>query len=188
MQPKRSMHKPQPNTKALWALRGFSLIELLVTMLLLAVGLLGVANLLIKGVSNSANVEYIAKANQISADMADRIRANAAYFKNNPTAPANNAYLLNSSAADNAPEKWTEAMSTATGSIALEDKKIFMTSLTKLLPMGRGKIVGDANTPNKVIITIAWQNCAGTLSATELAKCRTSPDAAFMTQVIELRI
>jgi type IV pilus assembly protein PilV len=58
--------------------RGFGLIEVLVTILILVFGLLGVAGLLVKGVSNAANTEARIKANNLLADMADRIRANPA--------------------------------------------------------------------------------------------------------------
>ena len=57
---------------------GFSLIEVLVTMLILAFGLIGVAGLLVSGVSNAAASEALTKANQLAADMADRMRANPA--------------------------------------------------------------------------------------------------------------
>ncbi len=45
-------------------------------MLILAFGLLGVAGLLVGGISNAAGSESLNKANQLASDMADRIRAN----------------------------------------------------------------------------------------------------------------
>ena len=49
--------------------KGFSLIEVLVTMLVLAFGLLGVAGLLVGGVSNASSSEAFSKASQLAADI-----------------------------------------------------------------------------------------------------------------------
>lgn len=63
---------------------GFTLIETLVAMVVLAVGMLGIAALYIEGLrSGQASVSRTTAVN-LAADMADRIRAN-------PTAPASYA-------------------------------------------------------------------------------------------------
>jgi type IV pilus assembly protein PilV len=64
--------------------RGFTLVETLVAMVVLAVGMLGIAALYIEGLrSSQASVSRTVAVN-LAADMADRIRAN-------PTVPASYA-------------------------------------------------------------------------------------------------
>ena len=58
-------------------LRGFSLIEVLVSIVVLSVGLLGVAALQVGGLRVSQSSFYRAQAAQLATDMADRLRANA---------------------------------------------------------------------------------------------------------------
>jgi type IV pilus assembly protein PilV len=55
---------------------GFTLIEVLITMVLLAVGLLGLAALQAKALQNNQNSYYRSQATQFAYDIADRIRAN----------------------------------------------------------------------------------------------------------------
>ena len=57
-------------------LRGFSLIEVLVSIVVLSVGLLGVAALQVSGLRVSQSSYYRAQAAQLATDMADRLRAN----------------------------------------------------------------------------------------------------------------
>jgi prepilin-type N-terminal cleavage/methylation domain-containing protein len=65
------MNSIKPTTKLSSAMgqKGFSLIEVLVTMVILAFGLLGVAGLLVGGVSNAAGSEAFSKASQLAAQL-----------------------------------------------------------------------------------------------------------------------
>lgn len=56
--------------------RGFSLIEVLVSIVVLSVGLLGAAALQVGGLRVGQSSFYRAQAAQFAADMADRLRAN----------------------------------------------------------------------------------------------------------------
>jgi len=58
--------------------QGFTLIEILVTMFILAVGLLGLASLLVNGMRNNQGAYLRTQASILAYDMADRIRANRA--------------------------------------------------------------------------------------------------------------
>jgi type IV pilus assembly protein PilV len=68
--------------------RGVSLVEVLVALVVLSVGLLGVAALLVQSVQGTRTALYRTKAVNLVSDMADRIRANAsagaAYATANP--------------------------------------------------------------------------------------------------------
>jgi type IV pilus assembly protein PilV len=57
--------------------RGFSLIEVLVSIVVLSGGLLGVAALQVTGLRVGQSSFYRAQAAQLATDMADRLRANA---------------------------------------------------------------------------------------------------------------
>jgi type IV pilus assembly protein PilV len=56
--------------------RGVSLIEVLVAMVILSLGLLGLANLQTVGLRNTHGATLISQASLLAYDMADRIRAN----------------------------------------------------------------------------------------------------------------
>lgn len=55
---------------------GMTLVEVLVTLLVLSVGMLGVATLLVLGIRNSQSAMLRTHAVHVVSDMADRIRAN----------------------------------------------------------------------------------------------------------------
>ncbi len=164
--------------------RGFSLIEVLVTMLILAFGLLGVAGLLVGGVSNAAGSESLNKANQLASEMADRIRANPAVALG-----ATSEYLINENGAwEGQPHLWVDA-APAGASIAINDVANWMTSIATQLPSGRGRIYNTVGGgARQVNIQIAWSSCFGTLSDAERTKCRDDSANAFRSINFELRL
>ncbi|MBK9246481.1 MAG: type IV pilus modification protein PilV [Burkholderiales bacterium] len=58
-------------------MQGFSLIEVLVAIVVLSIGLLGLAALQVSGLRVGQSSFYRAQAAQLATDMADRLRANA---------------------------------------------------------------------------------------------------------------
>jgi type IV pilus assembly protein PilV len=153
---------------------GFSLIEVLVTILILAFGLLGVAGLLVKGVSNASSSEAMAKASQLAADMADRIRANPAVALS-----ATSEYLTG----------YGDAIPGNPISIAQQDKRDWMTALAVQLPQGKGRIYNTvAGGQRQYNIEIRWSNCMGTTNDSEANACLNSPGTAFKTLNFELRL
>ena len=72
---------------------GFTLIEVLIAMLVLAVGLLGLAGLQATSLSNSQSAYNRSQATQLADDLADRMRANipgvATYTTGSPAPIAN---------------------------------------------------------------------------------------------------
>jgi type IV pilus assembly protein PilV len=57
--------------------KGFTLIEVLVTLFILAIGLLGLAGLLFEGMRNNQGSYLRTQASIMAYDMADRMRANS---------------------------------------------------------------------------------------------------------------
>jgi type IV pilus assembly protein PilV len=68
---------PPPDRGAAARQRGVSLIEVMVTVVILSLGLLGLAGLQANGLRASQSAFYRAQAAQYALDMTDRIRANA---------------------------------------------------------------------------------------------------------------
>ena len=69
---------------------GFTLLEVLVTAIILAIGLLGLAGLQVFGLKNNQSAYMRSQATLLAYDIADRMRANPVGFRdgayNNPTA------------------------------------------------------------------------------------------------------
>jgi type IV pilus assembly protein PilV len=151
---------------------GFSLIEVMVTLVILSFGLLGVAGLLVGGVSNAASSESLAKASQLAADMADRMRANPAM-----AVSATSQYIVDYS--DETPANPT--------SIAEKDKKVWREALAAQLPQGDGKITIDSAN-RKADIEVRWSNCMGTINDSERTACTNNSSIVFKTIKFELRL
>ena len=149
---------------------GFSLIEVMVTLVILSFGLLGISVLLVKGISNSSSSESMSKANLLVADMADRIRANPAVAK-----IPHNEYLRN----------YEAPMSSSSHTIAQNDMNEWLKSLQAQLPQGDGEITLDSST---LVIGVRWSNCIGTLSTADREGCKNKSDAAFKSINYELRL
>jgi type IV pilus assembly protein PilV len=71
---------------------GFTLLEILVSLVILAIGLLGLAGLQAAGLKNNHSAYHRSQATQLSYDMADRMRVNVAgisfYVAGTPAASA----------------------------------------------------------------------------------------------------
>lgn len=182
---KNILFAPRLNHGVRHGQRGFSLIEVLVTVLILAFGLLGVAGLLVKGVSNAASSEAMSKASQLASELADRMRAN-------PTIAISSGsqYLLNTGDANAAAVNWTADKPTdveAATSVALKDKQDWMKALEAQLPLGRGRVTND-DSARKVLIEVAWSSCMGTISDAEKTACTDNSATAFKKIMFELRL
>lgn len=143
-------------------------------MLILAFGLLGVAGLLVSGISNAAASESLSKASQLAADMADRIRANPA-----AALSATSEYITT----------YAESPPVNPTSIAQQDKKAWMDALAAQLPQGQGRIYNTVGGGQRQYnIEVRWSNCLGTISDVDRNSCINNSAAAFRTINIELRL
>jgi type IV pilus assembly protein PilV len=123
------------------------LLEVLIALVVLSIGLLGIAALQGVGLRSSHGAALTSQANLLAYDMADRIRANRTGFANtlnvtsNCTEPAE------------AP--------TSPAELAAADVAEWSCSLEELLPAGSGRIVGSPGADPRVTvytITIEWQD------------------------------
>lgn len=126
---------------------GFTLLEVLVAMLVLSIGLLGLAGLMASSMRNNQSAYHSTQATWLAYDILDRIRANRA-----------GALAGDYNAALSSPACSTAAPS---GTIAAQDIGGWKNMIACALPEGAGSItVTPAN--RQVSITIQWNDSRGT--------------------------
>lgn len=115
---------------------GFSLIEVLIAVIILSIGLLGLASLQLAGTKNNQDAYYRSQATMLANDIADRMRANRDSARNGD---------YETGLGDSAP---------GGGSIAAQDLTAWKDRLDDVLPAGQGAI--DLGSDNTVEIIIQW--------------------------------
>ena len=127
-------------------MRGFTLTEVLVTLVVLGIGLLGLAGLQARSLQHNNNAYQRTQATFLAYDILDRMRAN-------PVGIEEGRY--------NSIETWALSGSPACASgndcapeqLAENDAHEWATLLTNALPSGQGSVTGtDPNLPFTVII------------------------------------
>ena len=131
---------------------GFTLIEVLISMLILAVGLLGLAGLQATGLRNNLSAYNRSQATQLAYDMADRMRANV---DDAGTFGASTYITINpiSGAAEQVTCATVAGCSTAL--MAQQDLFEWNRDLTTILPSGLGAI---AVAGTLFTITVSWDD------------------------------
>jgi type IV pilus assembly protein PilV len=129
--------------------QGFTLIEVLVTMVIMAVGLLGLAGLQVTSLRNTESAYQRSQASLLANDILDRMRANSTgvgsgdYNDIDTTAPL--------SATDCGANVCTPTQ------MATYDDSDWHAQIASLLPSGTGSVTG--NGANSVFtITITWDD------------------------------
>lgn len=133
------------NGKTLKNQSGFSMIEVLVTVLILSFGLLGMANLITAGMRANTTAQYRSIATQQTLDMADRMRANLAGVR---------AGSYDAIAADIPVANDCFAAECDFGQMATYDQAQWNTINAAVLPNGVGTVAGDL--ANGFLITLMW--------------------------------
>lgn len=132
--------------------QGFTFIEVLIALVVLSIGLLGLAGLQTLGLRANHSAYLRTQATLLAYDMADRMRTNL-----DEVHAAGGTYnSVSASAASGTPPSCNAVGSPCTASqIATKDVYQWRTDLGNLLPSGRGKITGDGTT---YTITIMWDD------------------------------
>ena len=136
--------------------KGFSLVEVLVALVVMSVGMLGIAALYLEGLRAGRTALYRTTAVNLAADMADRIRANR---------NAGTAYAGTGPGADgtcvNGPADCTAAQ------LADDDWFDWTNELNAQLPEGAGgQVTVTGTTPRTYTITVAWPELGQDVPAT----------------------
>lgn len=141
----QSRHHNRLTTARLSTLGGFTLIESMVALLVLSVGLIGVAALHGQGLNASRTAVYRTAAINLSADMADRIRVNRLGGSAYGNAAANNS-CGPGGGVDCTPSQ-----------MAAHDLFEWQARIGQQLPGGTGSVAVDATTtPTTYTISVTW--------------------------------
>jgi type IV pilus assembly protein PilV len=144
--------------------RGFTLIEVLVTVVILAVGLLGLAGLQVTSLNNQMESYQRAQAMLMLEDMANRIRSNAAAAKVGAYGEGNDYGLQGED--DCSSKIVTAERDLCEWNIALAGAGVKLDSNNAGSILGaRGclqSIPGSANGETNIRLTIAWQGMSKT--------------------------
>jgi len=116
---------------------GFSMLEALVTLVIVSLGLLGIAGIIANSLKVNQGAQARSQASWLANDIIDRMRANRITAEGG-------AYTLASCAA--AP---------AGGSVANDDLSQWCAAVAAALPTGTGSVALAAN---KVTVTVQWDD------------------------------
>ncbi|MEZ5562046.1 MAG: type IV pilus modification protein PilV [Gammaproteobacteria bacterium] len=146
---------PARSTTAPSAVRGFTLIEVLVALVVMSVGMLGIAALYLEGLRAGRTAIYRTTAVNLAADMADRIRANQR---------AGNAYAGNGPGADQSCVNGDEDCTPA--ELASDDWFSWSSQIDAQLPEGASaEILASAGPAPVYTITLRWPEIGQTEAA-----------------------
>lgn len=121
---------------------GFTLLEVMIAVLILGIGLLGLAHLQITSLKHNQSAEFRSYASVMAADMLDRMRANRFAAQNGNYAIDIDADPPNS-----------------TDTIADADISQWLQQIAAVLPQGDGEISCDVFNPDQSFIcdvTVSW--------------------------------
>lgn len=124
---------------------GFSMLEVLITVLILSFGLLGMASMVTTGMKSNLTSHYRSVATQQTQDIADRMRANLAGVRSG----SYDALETNIPASNDCVAAGCDA-----AQIAVYDHAQWNTANSILLPGGTGTIAG--NLAIGFVITVMW--------------------------------
>ena len=137
---------------------GFTLLEILVAMVVLSIGLLGLAGLQAVSLNNNQIAYYRSIASQQTYDIADRMRANLVGI----TAGSYNNLTSSSTPAGMAGTDWTQ----------------WLNNTAAMLPSGSGSVCLATNAP--VDLTYETTPCTNTCAATTASAYNTNANSPFV--------
>lgn len=126
--------------------RGVGLVEVMIALLVLSIGLLGVANLQLSGLRMTQEAYFHSQAAVLAQDIIDRMRAN-------PSAAGDDAYLRSSFAEEEKAPSCAPVM--LDGSVAQQDLALWTQRLACALPAGDGTVVRRDD--GVMRITVRWR-------------------------------
>ena len=120
--------------------RGFSMIEVLITMVILSIGLLGVAGMQVAGLQSNRSAYFRSQATIIAYDMIDRMRTNVDGVTSN---------LYDALDSANPPSTPPTCINTTSGcsaaSLADNDLQEWVDDHLSMLPAGSGSVTRNGN-------------------------------------------
>ena len=143
---------------ALGRCHGFTLIEVLVALVVLSIGMLGIAALHVEGLRSARTALTRTTAVTLASDMADRIRANRT---------ATIEYNAVVTSADTDANCEPNGPGCTVAELAHHDKAVWLGAIQGALPDGPGTIdCDDAEDPATYTITISWSEVGADVPST----------------------
>jgi type IV pilus assembly protein PilV len=143
--------------------RGITMIESLVALVVISIGMLGIAGLYLSSLQAGRSANLRVQAVNLAAEMADRIRANR------------NARVAYTLAAGNLPSAVACSGSTdcTPAQLAQSDQNIWVLAIRDplRLPAGNGSIAFTDNpgaTPDRYEISVSWREAGSSIDASYL--------------------
>lgn len=128
------------------AQKGFSLIEVLVTIVIISFGMLGVAGVIVNSLKNNNSSYARTQASVLANDIIDRMRAN----RTTAELPAR-PYEFNNLANNVTPSG---------NAVVMSDLTEWRDALAASMPSGKGSVTMDAAT-KKVTVVVQWDDSRG---------------------------
>jgi type IV pilus assembly protein PilV len=130
--------------------QGFSLVEAMVALVVLSVGMLGIAGLYVTTLRSGGGAIYRMQAVNLASDLADRIRVNRG------------ANVLYAGAAANNNCYGAGAVDCTPAQMAANDLLVWQAQVQNILPGGNGVVaVNGAAVPYAYTITVNWVEQGG---------------------------
>jgi len=140
---------------------GFSLIEVLVAVFVLAIGVIGAGGMQLTAMRSGTQSAFLSSAVQLAAELADKMRANSTSMKQDS---ADNPYLSidfqDSPEAAAAPSKFCYADACNSRELAQFDIHQWQRRLAAALPNARALVCRDAEPWNSAAQSFTW-DCSG---------------------------
>ena len=130
---------------------GFTLLEVVIAILVLAIGLLGLASLQAVGLQFNQSSQFRTQATNLAYEMADRMRSNRQAARDTES-----DYNIDLAAP---PLSCTQNFALDQATVAIRDVQSWRNNLACLLPSGRGAIAVDSD--GMATITVQWDDSRG---------------------------
>lgn len=133
---------------------GFTLLEVLITLVVMSIGLLGLAALQVSSLRNNQSAEQRSQATELAYSMSDRMRVNGAYIKSNL---GGNNYVALSAALATSQASCNSSPGCDSTSMAQHDLFEWNRNIESVLPGGVGEIsVSGALSEAVYTINVKW--------------------------------
>lgn len=149
-----TMYTRHPTNRLGNRARGFTLLEILISLLVLSVGLLGLAGLQVNGLHSNQDSYYLTQAMAQAYDMADRIRANMVGFT---------AGNYNDITTTIPSDKNCKTQTCSAADMAQHDAFEWNTANAAVLPNGKGTVTTSGNIR---VITVMWDQLRNGVTGT----------------------
>src|SRR5699024_3278786 len=133
--------------------QGFSLIEVLIALVVLSIGLVGLAGLLVQGIKSNHNAYLRTQAALLSHAMAERMLANRAGLQNG------DYDAIDTTSAGTDPGCVTTGSGCDPAHMAHHDAHAWGRLLSTALPTGAGRVTG-AGAGSIFTITVTWREAS----------------------------